>query len=104
MRTMTEQQILQKAIDTYGQQAQIEMLVEEASEVIQAVQKLKRAFESKVVGIEYNIKLKASNGHLMEELADLQIMLDQMYLIFPKEEIDEYREQKINRLKERIGL
>jgi len=104
INNMTEQQILQEAINRYGQMAQIEMLVEEASEVIQAVQKRKRALLNREAGLEYGEKLGKANSELIDELADLEIMLDQMKLIFNPEAILRRREFKINRLKERLGL
>ena len=94
---MTEQEniILTKAISTYGKDAQMDMAIEEMSELTKEILKLRRAERA-------DKDTKAEIEHLKEEMADVQIMLDQMYLIFGVP--TEHREYKINRLKERLGL
>lgn len=102
MEKKEEIEIMQKAIAKYGKDAQIEMLIEEASEVIQAIHKRKRFFNSNTSGNDYMKQLKVVNENLFEELADLSIMVDQAMLIFPTKQIQEIRERKLLRLKERL--
>lgn len=91
---------VQQIADTYGYEAQREMLVEECSELIQAVQKLKRADAS---GDAERIDKATSN--YLEELADVSIMLEQMrYMLTPrlKQELDNNVAKKLDRQIERI--
>lgn len=81
--------VLKDAINKFGRYSQLEKLIEEASEVIQATQKYKRSISEE------------TEDHLCEELADLSIMIDQMYLIFPGK-VEVWKVKKLDRLKERI--
>ena len=73
------QELYKKAIEKWGKKSQVEMLIEECSEVIQAVQKLKREYFNNDLKKIYEVE-----HHLCGELADLTIMLEQMNLIFEK--------------------
>lgn len=92
---MQDQEILQEAINRYGVDAQSDMMIEECSELIQALLKLRRNYVSSDFKYQANV---------MEEMADVEIMLDQMKLIFNPKAVLQLRQQKINRLKERLGL
>lgn len=97
---VTELTKVQQIADTYGYEAQREMLIEECSELIQAVQKLKRADNS---GDAERID-KATSAYL-EEMADVTIMLEQMrYMLTPRiaRELDGYITKKLDRQIERI--
>lgn len=97
---VTELTKVQQIADTYGYEAQREMLIEECAELIQAVQKLKRADDS---GEAERID-KATSAYL-EEMADVSIMLEQMrYLLTPRllQELDNDIAKKIDRQIERI--
>lgn len=97
---ITELTKIQQIADTYGYEAQREMLVEECSELIQAVQKLKRA---DTIGDAEQIDKATSN--YLEELADVSIMLEQMrYMLTPglTRVLDIYISKKIDRQIERI--
>lgn len=89
---MTRQEILQKAIDTYGSVRQTDKCIEELSELTQALQKARYAY----VGAE----LKAACEHVREEIADVQIMLDQMRLIYG--DTAEQEAYKLERLEKRM--
>lgn len=96
----TELTKVQQIAETYGYEAQREMLVEELSELIQAVQKLKRADNS---GDAERID-KATSAYL-EEMADVTIMLEQMrYMLTPglTRVLDSYISKKLDRQIERI--
>jgi NTP pyrophosphatase (non-canonical NTP hydrolase) len=79
-----ESDVYQGAIDLWGVDAQIGMMIEECAELIHALQKAQRG--------------RASN--VTEELADVEIMCEQMRLIFDPHEIDSIKKKKINRLQE----
>lgn len=97
---VTDEAKVKKIAETYGFEKQREMLIEECSELIQAVQKLKRADNS---GDAERID-KATSAYL-EELADVSIMLEQMrYMLTPRltQELDGYISKKLDRQIERI--
>ena len=78
-----------KAIDTYGIEAQLWMVIEEMSELSKEICKDRRG--------------KGNPEHLAEEIADALIMLDQLVLIFNnRERVFEYVNEKIGRLKQRL--
>ena len=82
--------ILQKAIETYGAESQLNVAIEELSELIKEICKHKRG-ESNLVAI-------------IEEMADVYIMLEQMQMIFDlgSTVIPNAMELKVNRLKKRL--
>jgi len=92
---ITEEQnnILKAAIEKYGLDAQLDMVVEECSELIQAVQKYKRSRTIETV------------ENILKEGSDVFIMLKQVELIFPNRMVKIQNEVdfKINRLKNRLN-
>ena len=82
----------------YGYEAQSNQLVEECAELIQAVSKYRRAAakgeDEKLIAL----------GNLIEEIADVEIMLEQIkhLLKIPEEDLLAYKQFKVNRTKERI--
>ena len=92
-------EILQKAIDTYGENAQQDMVIEEALELALSILKHRRAVK------EGNpAKILSKRDNVVEESADTRIMLEQVDMMFDcKEEVQEQIEYKVNRLKERLG-
>src|SRR6266849_7773561 len=95
MKTADHIEICQKIITTFGESAQIEMIIEECSELIQALQKLKRA-QTNHNSEEPFYKSRLKNVH--EEIADVSIMLIQAGLIFDSTEIDKTIDEKFNRI------
>lgn len=84
---MSDKEIFKKAIAIYGEQAQENQTIEECAELIQAINHKHR-------GREHNIP---------EEIADVEIMLEQLKIINNcADEVGEIRRQKINRLYQRI--
>lgn len=86
----------------YGYEAQSNQLIEECAELIQAVNKYRR-----VAGIGQPVdadKKEVALGNLVEEIADVEIMLEQIkYLLqIPEEDIEAIKIYKVNRTKERI--
>lgn len=83
----SENETILQAINTFGKQAQVDMAIEEMSELIQALLHERR-------GRRLNIP---------EELADVKIMCDQLELIFNcKEQVADIINGKMSRLKARI--
>jgi len=91
LRDMDEpgQSVLRRALRRYGFEAQLSMLTEECGELVAAVNRYRRgragAFEA-----------------MIEEMADVSILLDQMRLVYGAE-IDAARARKLARLRERLG-
>lgn len=88
----------------YGYEAQSNQLVEECAELIQAVNKYRRA----VIGVGQPVakeKQVVALENLIEEIADVELMLEQVkYLLqIPEEELDAVKLYKVNRTKERIS-
>lgn len=80
---MGEWDILNLAIKKFGERAQEEMVIEECAELIQAISKKHR-------GKEHNIA---------EEIADVEIMLEQLKIInCCHREVEDIRNTKIRRL------
>lgn len=88
--------ILEKAIEIYGREAQIEMIIEECSELIFAIQKLKRCPDR---DSDLRVKLLFN---VRDEIADVSVMMKQAKLIFGVESVNERVEYKMFRLESRM--
>jgi NTP pyrophosphatase (non-canonical NTP hydrolase) len=102
-----EKDLLHRAILHYGVESQLNQFVEEASELIIAINKARRAGIVKDWGIETPTAESKMSGieaynNLCMEVADVKIMLAQMELLLDKHRIDLSVVRKLNRLKERI--
>lgn len=86
----TEIDILSRAVETYGAQAQMDMMLEEMSELAKALLKYRRAGRQPK---KYASQFKQLEQDVLEEMADTQIMLNQMCLIF-----GDFNEQEIEKL------
>lgn len=83
---MNREEILRKAIETYGKDSQAKMMIEEMSELTKELCKWFRG--------------ETEKSHILEEMADVQIMLDQMRMIFG--DTSELEKAKVERLKGRL--
>lgn len=84
-----------KAVDCYGIENQMDTAVEECAELIHAIQKLKRYPSVSMV------------EHVLEECADVTIMVEQLVATFDDEErktFNHWLRSKSDRLAERIML
>lgn len=93
MENMSNDEVFQLAIRRYGKHAQIGQFHEEVGELMVAINKYNR----------HPSILRLSN--IAEEIADVEIMLEQLKLIFCIEQsnVTEIKKAKIQRLKERIS-
>lgn len=91
-----------KIAEHYGYEAQSNQLVEECAELIQAVSKYRRARGKGQVTTE---KEQMALDNLVEEIADVEIMLEQIkhLLQIPEGDIQAIKLFKVNRTKERIA-
>lgn len=85
-------EVIKQAICIYGERKQIDKCVEECAELIQALMKERGKTESR--------EWWETVGHVREEIADVQIMLDQMRLIFGGTE--DHEAYKLERLEKRL--
>lgn len=80
-------------IETWGEDAQIKMCIEEMSELTKELcknwRKNKRNTPEQI-------------EHICEEIADVQNMVTQMQLIFGEERVNEIRKEKIARTQKRL--
>ena len=85
MSKLTDEEIVvcKKAVDTFGVANQQIKAVEEMGELIQAISKA-------LIGKEHNVE---------EEIADVEIMLTQLKIMYDLKKIEKWKEFKINRLK-----
>ena len=85
--------ILRAAIKAWGKQSQINMLHEEIGELLQAVNKYDRKSTTETW------------ENLVEEIADVEIMLEQLKLMIKgKAGVHSIKREKLERLKQRIEL
>ena len=82
-----------RAIEKYGFKSQADMMIEECAELIAAIQRYKRD--------------RTDERPILEEMADVAIMLEQMKIYFAQwnDTFDKYeymKKLKLNRLKEKL--
>lgn len=88
---MSEKEVFETALKTWGPDAQTVMVFEEMSELQKELCKRSRGAD--------NIE------HIAEEIADVQIMLEQMMILHDcTEAVLAYRKSKVRRLKIRLGI
>ena len=86
---MNEKEILKSALSLYGSTAQTVVAIEELSELQKELCK--------------SLRTGADRPHIAEEIADVQIMLEQMMMLYEcHEDVSIWRHKKVNRLYERL--
>jgi len=83
-----DKRIYEQAVDLWGVNSQIDMVIEEMGELIVALSHYRRG--------------RADKGKVAEEIADVQFMLEEMAYIFGHEGIKKWREIKELRVRELI--
>jgi len=92
---MDNTEVYGRAIEKWGKQLQMVLLMEEMSELAKEVSK--------------RIRGKPDYDHMAEEIVDVEIMLEQLKLIGSKEyaqfdeNINSHKKRKIRRLEELVG-
>lgn len=87
-----DKSVLRKAVEVFGETAQIDKCIEECAELIKALSDYK--FKGKSEGVVENI---------VTEIADVQIMTAQMRLIFGNSDVYREVEQKLSYLKNLVN-
>lgn len=87
-----EEDVIRKAIDTYGNDAQLWMVIEEMSELTKEICKFKRG--------------KDNFLEIADEMADVYIMLEQLKRLcaVPQDLIQQRIDFKFDRLRKRLGM
>ena len=86
---MHEMSLLQRAIAKYGKDAQMKMVLEEMAELQKEICKMWRG--------------KDNRDDIADEIADLEIMLDQLKLMLEiEDEVGQHRTDKLARLQRRL--
>lgn len=81
--------ILCNAIETFGVEAQMDMAIEECSELTNAICKLRRG--------------RNTDEDVITEIADVAIMAEQLTIIFGRDKVEAEKRRKLLRLEERIN-
>jgi NTP pyrophosphatase (non-canonical NTP hydrolase) len=91
---MNKEELYKLAIETYGDEAQINQGIEEMAELIQAVNKFRR------------MRNPVTFDNIAEEIADVEIMVDQYKQIYgiTENEIILLKKRKLDRLAKRLGV
>jgi hypothetical protein len=85
---MTDREVYEKAVLQWGEASQLDMAIEECAELIVALQHWKRE--------------RIGTDKVIEEIADVEIMMGQLRVMFDGEKVDWRHRGKIQRLKERL--
>ena len=91
-----DERIMQQAIETYGVQAQCDIAIEEMAELTKAIMKIRR------VADDYE-KTQSALDNLLEEIADVDIMIDQLKIMWGPKQVEECRRKKLERLDRRLN-
>lgn len=96
-----EKSILQKAIETYGVNAQIDVAVEEMAELTKALMKDRINCKFRKQG-RFGVLL-SGRAAVADEMADVLIMMEQLQMIFNSEyQVERIKKEKIQRLENRL--
>lgn len=85
---MENTELFKLAASTWGEEAQIRVAIEECGEFLSAIMKSYRG--------------RATNEQIVDEIADVTIMMQQMAVMFGQEAVDERIKYKIDRIKQRL--
>ena len=108
---MYKPEVLQNAIDNYGDHFQMDQTTEECAELIVALNKIKRFLKGTewennkkipTPGQVNSIKYSLLYFGVCSELADVTITIKEMTMVFNKSAVDLSVERKIDRLEETI--
>ena len=88
MNKEEREKLYRNAIGNYGESAQMIVAMEECSELIQAISK----------------KLRGRDTNVEEEVADVEIMLEQLKLMCNESLVEDFKEKKLERLEQRLNL
>ena len=100
--TDEQREVLKLAIEIYGRTNQIYKCVEEMGELIQALMKYGNATDLSHDLAEATIKAVKQYENVIEEIADVRIMVEQVAIMFGEEDVNKMIGYKIDRLAQRL--
>ena len=105
---MNYDDVFKQCIATYGGDAQIDMCIEELSELTKALLKYRRKVAlvkgEEVTPVSDGVNLDKARAAVIDELADVEIMCRQMELLFEAEnEVNDRIQFKVDRQVKRLG-
>jgi hypothetical protein len=86
---MTDRELCEEAVKQYGREAQIEMVIEECAELIVALKQWQRK--------------RIHTIDVVEEIADVEIMVEQSRVMFGDSSINDAKRAKLDRLRMRLA-
>ena len=90
LTTEANDDLYSRAVNTYGETSRLILAIEEMSELIKELSKY--------------IRGRQNIGGICEEMADVEIMLEQLKIVFRnRAAIDYHRSQKLQRLSDRLN-
>jgi len=90
------EEICAAAFTKWGKHLQLVVAIEEMAELTKAISKFLR-------GDVHNHDFKNVSKHMIEEIADVCLMMEQMKHLFGRANVEAEFNQKLNRLEERIS-
>lgn len=88
--------VYKRAVDVWGIEVQMGMMIEESAELIQAISKFKRSYNKS------EVDKQDAYDHLCEEVADVENMIQQIRYMLDTDVIDKYKEEKLERTLKKI--
>ncbi len=90
-----DRELLLEIIEHYGIENQMMQCIEEMGELIQAINKYRRS--------EFSDSCIDAYNQVIEEIADVQIMIEQMRLMFNGDDVDKVIAEKLERMRGRLN-
>lgn len=81
-------EVLRSAVEVWGEDLQIDIAIEELSELTTELARRQRG--------------RDSYSAIVEEIADVQLCLDQLKLMYNRESVEMAEQSKVERLKQRV--
>lgn len=101
--SVSDYETLETAVLKYGSNSQIDMVIEEMSELTKALLKERREFNGTNYDILSEKAVEKLDNNIAEEMADVIIMLAQLQMIYNnKKKVLSYINSKVKRLKARL--
>lgn len=102
MTNLEIRELFNEAINLWGEDDQVNMVIEESAELIKAIRKLDRSMNK-----NDDKKIKKCVDNLLDEIVDVQITVDKLKYICLKNGVEEkvfedIKIKKLNKLRERI--
>ena len=92
---MKDNELIQEALKQWGKETQLDMVIEECAELIQAIQKYRRGLG----------QAGTPMADVIEEGVDVELCLEQLKVITAEPVLwNHYRTLKLNRLARKLGV